>query len=132
MDLNDESTDAYSHLTMEERYLVKPMALTFIFAGGDAMMRTKCFSLDAYGKNGDKLLEWSNAYSYDGHHKWMSSMISFDPWSVMNGADWTLTMQFGRLSDALSILKERLCVMEKVVARCSVCDWHAIRSHVCA
>jgi hypothetical protein len=69
MDLSDESSDAYSRLTEDERYLVKPSALTYTFLGGDGMMQTPGFSLlDAYGPNGDKLLDWANAYSYDIHH----------------------------------------------------------------
>jgi hypothetical protein len=115
MDLSDECTDAYSRLTFEERYLAKPAALLFISIGGEAMMRLPEFSLDIYGPNGDKLLEWANAYKFDEHHTFIAALCGLDNWLCQNGADWLLTMQYGRLSDAVKILDERLLALEKVV-----------------
>jgi hypothetical protein len=116
MDLNDESSDAYARLTDDERYLIKPCALTYIVVGGEAMMHVPGFDIDVYGPNGDKLLELSNAYTYDDHHAFYADLCTLDTWMTHNSADWILTLQYGRVSDALPILNQRLSVLEKVVA----------------
>jgi hypothetical protein len=115
MDLSDESTDVYSRLTEEERYLVKPSPLLFLLMGGDALIHTPGFTFDAYGPHGDKLLEWTNAYNYQRHHTYLAAMASVDSLVAMNGADWLLTLQYGRVSDAMPILNERLRLMERLV-----------------
>jgi tetratricopeptide (TPR) repeat protein len=116
MDMSDESTDVYSRLTDNEHYLIKPCALTYTFLGGDAMMRTPGFTLDMYGPNGDKLLEWAKAYNYQEHHRYIAEVISTDCWSGVNGADWLLTLQYGRVRDALPILEKRLRLLPNVIA----------------
>jgi hypothetical protein len=117
LDLNDERTDAYSRLNEDERHLVKPASLSYICLGGDAMMRTRDFKLDFYGPNGDKLVEWANAYTYAEHHVLLADVSGgLDGWLAYGGADWLLTMLYGRVSDAISIVEARRGVLKKVVA----------------
>jgi len=116
MDLTDESTEAYSHLTEAERHLVKPLPLSFTFLEGDATMRTPGFTTDGYGPNGDNLVEWANSYNYAEHHTYLARAFSIDCWLAVNGADWMLTLRYGRLADALPITEKRLRVLEQVVA----------------
>jgi hypothetical protein len=116
LDLNDERTDAYSRLTEDERQLVKPAPLSYLCFGGDAMMRTRDFQLKFFGPNGDKLVEWANAYTYAEHHTFLTDFTGMDGWLAFCGADWTLTQLYGRVADAIPIMKARLGVLEKVVA----------------
>ena len=112
----DENSDANSRLTQEERQLVRPMPLVTICLGGDAMIRTPSFTWDCFGPNGDKLVEWANAYVYEEHHAFIADMFSGDFCIISGGADWLLTLQFGRVSDALPIMEARLNAVEKVVS----------------
>jgi hypothetical protein len=55
-------------------------------------------------------------YNYETHHAYLAAFLSADFWLITNGADWLLTLQLGRVSDALPIMEERLHVLEKVVS----------------
>jgi hypothetical protein len=116
IDMNDERTEAYACLTADERHLVKPLTLGWAFVGGDAMMRSPEFVLDSYGANGDKLVERSNAYDYYEHHRFLAEVFSGDTWLGVNGCDWLLTLQYGRVADAVAVMEKRLSVMAKVMA----------------
>jgi hypothetical protein len=116
IDLSDESTDAYSRLTQDERDSVNPFGVALACFGGDAMLRAEGFTLDSFGPNGDKLVEWFNAYDYDKHHTYSGSLFSVDTMIVYNIHDWLLTMLYGRVSDAIPILDERLRMAERVLA----------------
>jgi hypothetical protein len=116
MDTMNEKTDVYFNLSEEERHLLKPMTFLCIILGSDSILRLPDFAMDCFGKNGDLLLEWSNAYSYNTHHTFMCRFVSLDCWLAYNMTDWPLTLQFGRVSDAVSILEKRLRVLEKAAA----------------
>ena len=80
------------------------------------MLCTPGFSLETFGPHGDKLLECANAYSFDDHHHYMAEIASLDNYLAQSGIEWTLTLQYGRVSDALPIFNGRLHALEKVVA----------------
>jgi hypothetical protein len=117
MAMNDESKDAYSRLTEEERELVKPISLIYTFLSGEAFMRAVAAEQSSpFGPHGDKLVEWAAAYRYEKHHTYIAEIISMDCWFNLGGAEWLLTMQYGRIADAKVILQERTRVMDKVDA----------------
>merc|ERR1712166_717149 len=107
----DERTEAHSFLTEEERQLVKPMASSFQFFGGDAIWRMPGFDSSYAGENGDFLLECWKSYNYDTHHNYVASIYSADMCFAICGTDWVLGLQYGRVSDALSILRARLGIL---------------------
>ena len=115
-DMVDERTDVYSNASEEDRYLMKPFAGSFLWWGQDNMMRAPGFSLDVFGPNGDKLVEWFQAHDYDDHHVFGSNLFSSDCCLSLNNYDWMLTLQYGRVSDATQILEARLRLQERVVA----------------
>jgi hypothetical protein len=115
-DMNDARTDAYQQLTEEERYLVKPNGLSFIYMSGDAMMRIPGFSLDIYGPNGDTVVECAEAYNYTDHHTYLAAIYSVDTYLVYSGADWLLTLQYGRVSESIRDLEKRLPLWERAAA----------------
>ena len=110
---NDESTDAYAHLSEHERYMTSSMKASILTFGGDEMLfHTPGFKFDCFGPNGDNLVKWFNSYNYEDHHAYLSEQLSADPVVVANASSWILTMQYGRVGDAITILEERLRLLE--------------------
>lgn len=58
-------------------------------------------------------MEWFNScYKYEDHHTFLGELLAGDIFLVANGSDWVLTMQYGRIADAVTILEERLRMLE--------------------
>ena len=112
----EENTDAYSNLTDEERYLVKPMPLLIFGTASDAMYRVPDFTLDHFGPNGDNLLTWTNAYVYEDHHSFLAPLHSLDFFICSPAADWLLTLVYGRVADSMPIVADRLRLLQRVHA----------------
>lgn len=114
MAMGDESSDAYAHLTEHERYMAKTLEFSPLFYCGDRMFfHTPGFQLEWFGPNGDNVMEWFNScYKYEDHHTFLGELLAGDIFLVANGSDWVLTMQYGRIADAVTILEERLRMLE--------------------
>ena len=80
LDVCDESTDAYAHSTEADRALAKPIMAWPLYWAGDRVMQSPGFDWGRLGKNGDKLVEHRNAYTFEEHNHAVSELISVDTW----------------------------------------------------
>ena len=115
----DRDSDAYASLTEEERHLIKPCVGLFFMTAGDLLLRTPSLPLLDVGPNGDYLVSWANAYSFEDHHLFLGGILACDCWLGCSGHDWLLTMQYGRVADAMAIMEKRMRLLQRVDADAS-------------
>jgi len=116
LDMFDETSDVYSLVTQEDQYNVKPMMVFTLILGGDGMMKIPGFSWDAFGNQGQLLVDAQSSFNYEEHAPVAIGLYSCVTPAIFGSAQWMLTMQFGRVQDAIQLCDENLVHTEKVVA----------------
>ena len=113
VDMCNESTDVFALSTEEDREQGKALLTWTMRCAAEPMFKSPDFSWDLFEPNGDAIVEYQNAYNYAEHHGLSVEIVSHDPQCVA-GAPWLLTMQYGRVRDALQMLDENLAFATKL------------------
>ena len=115
LDLCDETADAYALATEEDRATAKPLLAWTLVLAGDAIVNAPGFHWDCLGHAGDVLIEHDNAYVFEVHHARFKDIISYDPYASP-GAPWILTLEYGPIEEARTMIDRNLIIAEKTLA----------------
>jgi hypothetical protein len=95
--------------------ILKPLATVFIFLAGELVMQEPGFTWDSFGSAGDKIVDYTNAYTYDTHHEVFVRTNSTDGQAYAGGIH-IATLQFGRVQDSIRMADNHLALAQKLAA----------------
>lgn len=116
LDMFDETSDVYPLVTEEDRADTKPMMPWTLILAGEGLMTAPGFSWEAFGINGQKLIDHQTAFNYEVHWSVAVGLYSCVTPAIMGSAPWLLTMQYGRVQDSIRLLDVNSLQTELVVA----------------
>ena len=116
LDMFDETSDVYPLVTEEDRADTKPMMPWTLILAGEGLMTAPGFSWEAFGINGQKLIDHQTAFNYEVHWSVAVGLYSCVTPAIMGSAPWLLTMQYGRVQDSIRLLDDNPLQTELVVA----------------
>jgi hypothetical protein len=102
----DANTDGSTIISEEEMANAKMLSTGLLFFVGDTLLNTPGFNVDDLGEHGEKIVEAARAYVHEEYHSMLCIVGSLNNWFSGGEAFW-LTMQFGRVKDALVLLKRQ-------------------------